>query len=85
MSCPNCTCTMQALAEGWWWCGRCGSIRHAERLHPTQTQEPILVERVRELHTLMSERVGFSAWDLKAWTEIGLFEAIYPPESRPSA
>lgn len=83
MSCPNCTCTMQALAEGWWWCGRCGAIKHADRLAPDTFDVPVLVLRVRKLYELMQERVGFHRFDSEAWTQIGLFEAIYPPEERP--
>lgn len=83
MSCPNCTCTMQGLAEGWRWCGRCGTIAHATQLAPDGHDVPVLVLRVRKLYDMMREEVGFHDFDKRAWHQIGLFEAVFPPEERP--
>jgi hypothetical protein len=31
MSCPTCDHTMQLLAGEWFWCPRCGTVKHGER------------------------------------------------------
>ena len=77
MACPSCQHTMQGLGEGIFWCPRCGSIRYQGLV-----SVPCLVHRVRELHDAMKAAVGFSAWDISKWNELGLLESIDLPGNR---
>ncbi len=80
MSCPTCDGTMQSLVSEpspIWWCDRCGTLKTLTA-DPAFPARPMLVSRVRRLHTGFAVRSPERA----RMMQLGITEAIYRPEER---
>jgi len=81
MACPTCDHTMSGLGSAWYWCPRCGTLRHA--LGDLSNDEaPKLVGRVRDLVSIEgTPEVSATLYDVSR--RLGIFEAIFTAEKRP--
>lgn len=70
MACPTCDHTVQMIAQGVFWCPRCGSISSFNGL-TTKSDSPKLVERCR----VFSEYL-FKACDSSTWRRFSSIEEI---------